>query len=257
MEANKIRLNKAIANAGICSRRKADELIFSGKVRINGHVVMNPAERVDVQTDNIECLGNKVSFSTNRKPCWLLLHKPIMVVSTAYDPEGRTTVMDFIPKEYQDRRLYPVGRLDFFSEGLLLLTDDGELAHRLTHPRWEMPRVYQVLVRAENDIDIYYCLEEMSNGMILSEGDRVAPVAVEGLEKKSYRDYTNYLLELTLIQGLNRQIRRMCRDLDLVILKLRREQHGPVTLGDLPSGQVRELKDSEVNALRRAVGLIK
>jgi len=255
MEPIKIRLNKALADAGICSRRRADELIFSGKVKINGTVVMNPAERVDVQTDSIECAGKKVSFSVNRKPCWLLLHKPIMVVSTAYDPEGRSTVMDFIPEEFRDRRLYPVGRLDFFSEGLLLLTDDGTLAHRLIHPRWEMPRVYHVLVRAEDGLDIRYCLEEMYYGMVLSEGDELAPVDVEILEKKAHREYTNYLLEITLIQGLNRQIRRMCRDLDLVILKLKRVQQGPIGLGDLPSGQVRELDDFETNALRQSVGL--
>ena len=147
MEDKKVRLNKALADAGICSRRKADELIFAGLVTVNGQKADTPALRIDTKNDIVLCQGRKVFFSARKKTCVLMLHKPVSVVSTVKDPEGRKTVLDFLPPAYKTRRIYPVGRLDFFSEGLLLLTDDGELANRLMHPRWHMPRVYHVKVR--------------------------------------------------------------------------------------------------------------
>lgn len=275
------RLNKALADAGICSRRKADELIFAGKVRVNGHITQNPADRVDISKDIVECEGKKVIFSPNKKACWLLMHKPISVVCTASDPEGRETVLDLLPAVWRSRRLYPVGRLDYFSEGLVLLTDDGNLAHRLTHPRWHLPRVYEVRVRPNyENYDLEKAMDYIENGMTLEEGDKLAPAKVRVLkdfrdEKFSYdtrHEYDEYdspyqknysrdkdtrgiLLEMTLYQGLNRQIRRMCRDLDLTVLRLKRVAQGSVRLGDLPIGKVRELSNTEVSALKKAVGL--
>lgn len=187
-------------------------------------------------------------------PCWLMLHKPVGVVSTARDPEGRRTVLDFVPPAWKGRRLFPVGRLDYFSEGLILLTDDGELAHRLSHPRWHLPRRYEVLVRPGEGASLSAALRRMERGMTLKEGERLAPVEAEQLPPRPDMG-KGILLGLTLHQGLNRQIRRMCRDLGLTVLKLRRVSQGPLRLGSLRSGEIRPLEDAEIAALRQAVGL--
>lgn len=253
MDEQKIRLNKALADAGICSRRKADELIFAGFVIVNGVKAESPAMRIDPEQDEVICQGKKVVFSPKKKTCILMLHKPISVVSTVKDPEGRRTVIDFLPPAYRGRRIYPVGRLDFFSEGLLLLTDDGELANRLMHPRWHMPRIYHVKVRLpHNGYNLQKTLDSMQKGMTLKEGDELAPVKVEMLTKQKNLELW---LAFTLSQGINRQIRRMCRDTGLTILTLRRVQQGPLMLGDLPKGQVRELTEEEITLLRRQTGL--
>ena len=248
-----MRLNKALADAGVCSRRRADEFIFSGAVRVNGQVVDNPGVRV-MPGDRISLNGRPVVLrEQSSQACWLMLHKPVQVVSTASDPEGRETVLDLVPEPWNRKRLYPVGRLDYFSEGLLLLTDDGELAHRLTHPRWHLPKIYHVLVRPERgEESVDAALRLFRRGMTLSEGDRLAPVEVTVLPSQSRR---GIVLEMVLHQGLNRQIRRMCRDVDFTVLRLMRVAEGPVDLGDLEPGRVRPLSSSEVSALRRAVGL--
>lgn len=240
-----LRLNKALADAGVCSRRRADELIFAGAVAVNGQTADSPGQRV--QPDDLVTVHGKPLPRAPRTTCCLLLHKPVRVVSTASDPEGRPTVLDFVPPALRGRRLYPVGRLDFFSEGLVLLTDDGELAQRLMHPRHQLARVYHVLLR---EAPSPAALAAIRNGMVLAEGEHLAPVQIRRLP--SSRDA---LFELTLSQGLNRQIRRMCRDLNLTILRLIRVGHGPLHLGNLPVGKTRELSPAEVATLRQAAGL--
>ncbi len=251
--AEGIRLNKALADAGVCSRRKADEYIFAGVVRVNGQPADSPGQRV-MPGDRITLNGRPVVLrEESAETCWLLLHKPVQVVSTARDPEGRETVLDLVPEPWCRKRLYPVGRLDYFSEGLLLLTDDGELAHRLTHPRWHLPKVYHVLVRPDcGEEQVETALRRFRRGMTLAEGERLAPVETRILPSRSER---GIVLEMTLHQGLNRQIRRMCRDVGFTVLRLMRVQEGPVDLGSLAPGRVRPLSASEVSALRRAVGL--
>ena len=250
--AEGIRLNKALADAGVCSRRSADELVFAGRVRVNGVVAESPGVRVQ-PGDAVSVDGRPVRMKEeSRQPCWLMLNKPVRIVSTASDPEGRETVFDLVPEPWRRRRLFPVGRLDFFSEGLLLLTDDGELAHRLTHPRWHLSKVYHVLVRPERgEASVSEALSLMRRGMTLAEGDRLAPVEVRVLPSS----LRGVLLEMVLHQGLNRQIRRMCRDVDFTVLRLKRVQEGPLQLGSLAPGRVRPLSEAEVSALRRAVGL--
>ena len=247
-----IRLNKALADAGICSRRRADDLIFSGAVSVNGRRAESPGERV-LPEDHITVDGRPVSLNArSSESCWLMMHKPVQVVSTARDPQGRETVLDLVPRPWSLQRLYPVGRLDYFSEGLLLLTNDGELAHRLTHPRWHLPKVYHVLVRPERGREsIVPALSLMARGMTLTEGERLAPVEARVLSYGS----RGVVLEMILHQGVNRQIRRMCRDVDFTVLRLKRVQEGPVHLGDLPPGQVRPLTEREIAELRHAVGL--
>lgn len=247
MEKNFVRLNKAIAHAGIASRRAADAMIAEGRVLVNGVTVTEPGARIDPAHDAVAVDGKTLVPDTgSAAKTYIMLHKPVQVVSTAKDPQGRQTVIDLLPPLLAAKRLYPVGRLDFFSEGLLLLTDDGELTLRLTHPRYHLPKTYHVTVREEPAESM---LEAMRRGMTLAEGETLAPVRVRLLEGHGH------LLEITLHQGVNRQIRRMCRDLGLTILRLVRVRSGPVSLGDLPPGKARELTGREVAALREAVHL--
>ena len=181
-----------------------------------------------------------------RNFAYVLLYKPVRVVTTADDPEGRETVLDLLPENLRALRLFPVGRLDYFSEGLLLITNDGDLAHRLTHPRHHLPKVYEVLLR---ELPSSEQLRRMRTGMRLAEGERLAPMEAELVSRRPV------VLRLVLHQGVNRQIRRACRDLDLTILRLTRVALGPITLGDLPPGEARPLSSAEVRALRSAAGL--
>ncbi len=255
---NEVRLNKAIADAGICSRRKADELIFAGKVQVNGVIIDNPGTKVDLVRDQVLCQGREIGSNSSKKYSYLALHKPIAVLCTVQDPEGRETVMDLLPAAWRSKRLYPVGRLDYFSEGLILLTDDGDFAHRLTHPRWHLSKVYQVVVRTNyKNYDLNACIAEMENGMKLAEGEELAPVQIEVLERIFHKHLgqEQIVFKMTLFQGVNRQIRRMCRDLDLTILKLKRIAHGSISLGNLPLGKVRELNPREVQELKNSLGL--
>lgn len=244
-----IRLNKALAEAGVCSRRKADELILAGLVRVNGMLADVPGLRINPEADSVTVGGKPVTLRasgpSDATHHYFMLHKPIQVVSTASDPQGRPTVLDLLPRAVkQQTRLYPVGRLDYFSEGLLLLTDDGELTNRLTHPRYHLPKAYLVRLR---ELPSEKMLGIMRKGMTLREGIQLAPVdaQIEGPDS----------LKLILRQGINRQIRRMCRDFGLTILSLRRVSFGPLLLGDLPKGQCRPLSPEEVAALKRAAKL--
>lgn len=247
-----MRLNKALAMAGVCSRRKADEIIFAGKVAVNGITASSPGIQVDPQNDLITVSGKPVAFLPHEgqptEHAYYMLNKPVEVVTTASDPQGRRTVLDILPEEVRQRRVFPVGRLDFFSEGLLILTSDGDLTYRMTHPRYHLPKVYEVLVRGDVTKDK---LEAMRRGMTLAEGEKLAPAGVKVLDRKLFG---KTLLELTLNQGINRQIRRMCRDLGLTVLKLRRTYEGPLSLGNLASGKLRTLTSSEVKVLKKAVG---
>lgn len=247
-----LRINKYLAECGATSRRGADELILAGRVHLNGVAVTEPGVRVDPVADQVlvdgKAVAHPAALGSGGHELTLLLHKPVQVVTTRSDPQGRQTVFDILPEEYRNERLLHVGRLDYFSEGLLLLTTDGSLMNRLIHPRWHLPKIYHVLVRgAVSDIK----LGIMRDGMTLKEGEKLAPVEVGILRS----DAGGVWLEMTLLQGLNRQIRRMCRDLGLTVLKLIRVRQGPISLGSLNPGQCRPLTPQEVRGLRRAVGL--
>jgi 23S rRNA pseudouridine2605 synthase len=241
-----LRLNKAIAQAGIASRRKADELILSGRVSVNGQVVDQPGVRVDLVADEVRVDGRILPRPQDHRT--FVMHKPVQVVTTAKDPQGRTTVFDLLPKRLRGLRLFHVGRLDYFSEGLLLLTTDGDLCNALTHPSRHLEKHYHVAVRPEAS---QAALKTMRRGMTLAEGEKLAPVKVRVLARQAGVS----TLEMTLRQGVNRQIRRMCRDLDLTILRLIRVAEGPLRLGDLPAGAFRELEGAELQRLREAGGL--
>ncbi|WP_300923064.1 pseudouridine synthase [uncultured Desulfovibrio sp.] len=241
-----MRLNKAVAASGFCARRKADELIFAGRVAVDGKSETNPARRVSAGA--VISVDGK-PLCRKQKFAYLLLHKPVRTVCTLSDPQGRPTVMDCLPESLRGMGLFPVGRLDYFSDGVLLLTNDGELANLLTHPRHHVDKVYEVLVRGPVTD---HQLEVMRGGMRLSDGTPLLPVEARRIEEKAGRDT---LLRLTLRQGVNRQIRRMCADLGLTILRLRRVAQGGLRLGALRAGETRFLAPEEVQALRSGAGL--
>jgi len=245
---NLIRLNKFIAQCGIASRRGADDLVFAGRVTVNGSVADSPGIKV-TSSDKVTVDGKTIRLDqSGGSDITIMLHKPVETVTTAKDPQGRETVLDLLPAKIQKMRPFPVGRLDFFSEGLLLLTTDGELCYRLTHPKWHLPKVYEVTIRGTVSD---HALKTMRNGMTLSDGEKLAPIKVE--RKKAIAG--NQTLELTLIQGINRQIRRMCDDFGLTILRLHRVKQGPLSLGSLKRGKWRELNAKELSALKKAVKL--
>ncbi|GAB6057007.1 pseudouridine synthase [Desulfonatronum parangueonense] len=228
---------------------------------VNGEVTRTPGIRIDPSRDRVRVHGKDIPLipREQRELLYLAMHKPPDVVTTAHDPQGRKTVMDLLSPEIRRWRPFPVGRLDRLSEGLLLLTTDGEITLRMTHPRWEHPKTYHVRVRGHVT---RAKLETMRGGMRLAEGERLAPVDVRviGNDGKSYRRNGHHseggvILEMTLRQGVNRQIRRMCRDLRLHVLHLRRLSQGPIQLGDLPSGACRSLTASEINALLASLDL--
>lgn len=242
MTKQSVRLNKAIALSGYCSRRAADALIFDGKVSINGIKITDPSMRVS--PNDCIAIDGKILLKNDKK-IYLMLNKPIHSVSTVYDPEGRTTVLDFLPEEYKEFRLYPVGRLDYFSEGLLLLTNDGDLAYALMHPKFHLPKVYHVRIRGFVPKEK---LMKMQEGMTLPDGQKLMPIKVHASPLSD--DAT--LLTMTLHQGVNREIRKVCDALKLTILQLVRVAEGSLTLGDLPTGHVREIRPHEVAALYQA-----
>ncbi len=246
-----IRINKFLSECGVASRRGADELILQGRVQLNGVLVEEPGIRVNPVDDVVLVDGEPVRSphaAGQQRQVTVLLHKPVQVVTTTRDPQGRPTVFDILPKELRELRLLHVGRLDYFSEGLLLLTTDGSLMNRLISPRWHLPKVYHVLVRGQVD---EAWLAVMRKGMTLAEGEKLAPVEVRVLRQ----DQREAWLEMTLVQGLNRQIRRMCRDMGRTVLRLIRVRQGFLELGSLKPGEARELTPEEVQRLRQAVGL--
>ncbi len=237
------RLQKVLAAAGVASRRAAEQLIISGRVQVNGKTVTELGTKVDPQRDRILVDGQPIVVSTQR--VYFVLHKPKGVLTTAKDPFGRRTVMDLLPEGCP--RVFPVGRLDVDSEGLLLLTNDGELAHALMHPRHGVEKEY--VVEVEGCISPV-AVRHLREGVALEEG-RTRPAAVRVVQRG--RDRT--VLAITLREGRKRQIRRMCCTVGYPVVRLVRVRIGPLRLGGLAPGALRCLKDTEVAALRRAAGL--
>jgi pseudouridine synthase len=180
---------------------------------------------------------------------YLLLHKPLDTVTTAYDPQGRPTVLDLLPPEYVQRRVYPVGRLDRYTEGLLLLTDDGELALRLTHPRYALTKQYAALVRGTPTPE---ALHHLAHGILLEGEERPTAPAKVWIDQQGG---SATWLGVELHEGRNRQVRRLLAQVGHPVLRLRRVRVGPLTLGALPPGAFRLLTDRELALLRAAVGL--
>jgi len=232
-----MRLAKYLAHAGVASRRAAEELVFAGRVTVGAEVVRDPARDVGEQ-DAVAVDGTPAL--PERTHVVYALHKPAGYVSTAKDPQGRPTVLSLVRSR---ERLYPVGRLDAETTGLILLTNDGDLAHRLTHPSFEVPRVYRAQVRSPPVREP--ALRRLREGVLLDDG-RTAPARVRRLAPDR--------LELVLREGRKRQVRRMCEAVGHRVVRLERVAFGPLRLGDLPLGGHRRLSAAEVEQLRRTGG---
>jgi 23S rRNA pseudouridine2605 synthase len=235
-----VRLAKYLASAGVASRRASEEIVRAGRVTVGGARVTDPARDVGEQ-DAVAVDGQPVSGPERRLV--YALNKPAGVVSTARDPQGRPTVVSLLPSEV---RLFPVGRLDADTTGLILLTNDGELANRLTHPRFEVAKTYRA--RVENPPVGTPALEALRSGIELDDGV-TAPARVRSLGPD--------LLELTIHEGRKRQVRRMCEAVGHPVKRLERVAFGPLRLGALPVGTHRLLSASEVHALASAGSAIR
>ncbi len=231
-----MRLGKYLAHGGVASRRAAEQLVFDGHVTVGGRIVRDPARDVD-ETSGVEVDGRPVATSETPHLVYLL-HKPAGVVSTAHDPHGRPTVVDFVGSA---ERLYPVGRLDADTTGLILLTNDGELANRLTHPRYGVEKTYRVTVVSPPVRPA--ALEALRKGVRLDDGVTLPATA---------RRIAPDRFEIVLREGRKRQVRRMTEAVGHRVKALERVQLGPLRLGGLAEGSHRRLKPHEVEALRTA-----
>ena len=220
---NEVRLQKFMAEQGVASRRKSEDLIRAGKVKVNGHVAQI-GQKINPRKDLVTVGKQKLTNVKNRKMIYIMLHKPRGYVTTVSDELGRKTVMDLIPDVTE--RVYPVGRLDKDSEGLLLLTNDGSFTNCMTHPSHNYAKVYRVTVRLTAPAEVT---------VITTEENRV-------------------VLEFILHEGRNREIRKMCESQGLEVARLKRVSVGSLKLGMLPQGKYRELSEQEVKKLLRSAG---
>jgi len=245
------RLQKIIAAAGVCSRRKAEELITAGRVMVNGKVVTELGTKADPAQDSIKVYGRPLSPRDGARKIYLLLHKPKGYVTTVSDPEGRPTVMDLLRagRSAVTERVYPVGRLDWATEGLLLLTNDGELANELTRAASHVPKTYLVKLSGkprEND------LQKLRSGVSISTGDEGRRVKTAPAKIQLVRNAPNPWFEVTLTEGRNRQLHRMFERIGHHVEKIKRVRYGPLEL-DVEPGHFRQLGPGEVESLRRTV----
>jgi pseudouridine synthase len=239
-----IRLQKILSMAGVASRRTAEVLIRQGRVTVNGLPVTLLGAKADPQHDDIRVDGRRLRRVRDRR--YILLNKPTGYVSTRSDPQGRPTVLDLLPRDIG--YLYPVGRLDFDSEGLLILTNDGDLAAHLTHPRHEVEKTYQVIVRG---VPRPASVTQLTRGVII-DGVRTAPAIVRVAKSFTKGTASGAALEIILREGKNRQIRRMCEAVGHPVERLRRVRIGPLRDSRLKPGAWRDLTASELASLRRA-----
>ncbi|MFE8702624.1 23S rRNA pseudouridine(2605) synthase RluB [Cytobacillus sp. FJAT-54145] len=232
------RLQKVIAHAGFASRRKAEELIINGQVRVNGKVVKELGVKV-TPSDKVEVNGIPVE---REEPVYFLFYKPRGVISSVNDDKGRKVVTDYF--EHIEQRIYPVGRLDYDTSGLLLLTNDGEFANLLMHPSNEIDKVYVAKVKG---IPLREKMKSLERGIQLEDG-KTAPARVKmlSLDKKKQTS----IVEITIHEGRNRQVRRMFEAIGHPVLKLKRERYGFLNLQGLSVGEIRELTPHEVKQLR-------
>ena len=233
-----VRLHKLLAQAGVASRRAAERLIAEGRVRVNGVAVVEPGAHADPEQDHIEVDGRPLPASEPKR--YVLLHKPRGYLTTREDPRGRPRVFDLVPE--LGVRLHAVGRLDYDAEGLLLLTNDGMLTFRLTHPRHGVRRVYHALVAGRLGPDT---LPSLQRGVVLEDG----PARVDRARVLGDAPGGRQWVELQLSEGRYREVKRLCRAVGLTVERLRRVAFGALELGDLPEGQWRELRGDEIERL--------
>ena len=239
---SEIRLQKYLAEAGVASRRKSEELIALGKVEINGQVVTVPGTKIN-GSEIIKVDGREIR--QEQKKVYILLNKPVGYISTAKDQFSRKTVLDLI--DTVKERIYPVGRLDYDTSGLIILTNDGELANMLTHPKHEMQKVYRVMIEGtlkEDDI------KNFQTGIAI-EDYTTAPAKVNVIEETK----KDSIIELTIHEGKNRQIRKMFETLGYTVLRLKRIAIGSISIQGLEEGKWRYLSKKEIDALKKTTGI--
>ena len=235
------RLQKVLAEIGLASRRQAEEMIRQGRVTVNGRAA-RIGEKVDPSRDHIKVDGRRVALPSEK--LYLLLHKPKNTVTTLEDPEGRPTVLSLVKEKRA--RLFPVGRLDYDAEGFLLLTNDGNLAHRLSHPSFRIPRTYRVKVKGKPSPEE---IRKLSRGISLEDGP-TAPCRITFLRETR----ENAWMEMTLREGRNRQVKRMWEKMGYPVLKLKRVSFAGLALGNLQPGEYRALGPKELEKIRRMTG---
>lgn len=239
----KIRLNKFLSQAGVVSRREADRLITEGRIQVNDRLALDLGHKIDPERDVVSVDGRKIKET--KKLVYALVNKPSGYLVTLKDPFRRPTVRDLLPASLG--RLFPVGRLDYDSEGLLLLTNDGELAFRLSHPRFEVEKAYLVKVKGEPGLE---SLRRLEKGVFL-DGQKTAPAKVTVLAHNP----KSSLLRLEIHEGRKREIRRMCRAVGHEVLELKRIGFAGLSLKNLKPGRWRTLEPSEIRRLRKLVKL--
>ncbi|MBQ8538366.1 MAG: rRNA pseudouridine synthase [Ruminococcus sp.] len=238
MKKELVRLQKMLADCGVDSRRKCEELIRRGSVKVNGKVAVI-GDKVDPYNDKVYVKGRRVTASAKPKHRYIMLHKPRGYVTTMSDERGRRCVAELI--EDIEERVYPIGRLDKDSEGLLLLTNDGEFANHIMHPKKHINKVYRVTVRPAITDEM---INKLQTGIEL-DGRKTAPAQVRVVTKQEGR----VVLEIVIREGRNRQIRRMCESLGLEVARLKRVAIGTVKLGGLKQGMYRDLSEDEIRRL--------
>ncbi len=241
-----MRLAKYLARAGVASRRHAEEIIRASRVRINGEIADQPQAQVK-DNDNVT-VDDKLITEFEEK-VYLLLHKPKGYISTVHDTHNRLTVMDLV-KDVK-KRLYPVGRLDSDTSGILLITNDGDLANRLTHPSYEIKKVYLAHV---SGIPGEEALKQLREGVVI-EGRKTAPAGVRLIKQFSAAGKKEALLEITLIEGRKRQVKKMCEAVNHPVVSLHREEFAGLKAGSVAEGTYRHLTEHEINSIYRLVKL--
>ncbi len=234
-----MRINKYLAACNVASRRKSEEIILAGKVKVNGVIVKDLAYQID-ETKDIVLLNNK-RLCLDEDMVYYVLNKPKDVISAVTSRHNETTVVDLISEEKS--RIFPVGRLDKDTEGLIILTNDGDLAYRLTHPKFERSKTYEALLRGRLDSQT---ILKLSNGIMI-EGKKTAKASVHLLKMIK----GNSLIQITLKEGRNRQIRKMGRSIGHPVISLRRVEEDGIKLGNLPVGEYRKLTNKEITMLRQ------
>ena len=238
--AQLVRLQKMLADCGVASRRKSEELIAAGRVRVNGRVAQI-GDKVDPYNDKVYVGKRRVTGTAKPKLRYIMLNKPRGVLTTMSDERGRKCVADLIRDI--DERLYPVGRLDRDSEGMLLMTNDGEFANHIMHPKKHVNKVYRVTVRPDiTDAQV----AKLESGVVI-DGRKTAPAQVRVVSRE--KEAQRCVLEIVIREGRNRQIRKMCAEVGLEVARLKRTAIGGVKLGGLRSGMYRDLTDIEVRKL--------
>ena len=234
-----VRLQKYLADAGVASRRASEKIIAEGRVSVNGEIVREMGVQVDENYDEITVDGERVKNTVKKE--YIMLNKPVGFITTVSDDKGRPTVMELVSDI--NARIYPVGRLDYDTEGLLLLTNDGDLTYRVTHPKHDIKKTYVAEVTGDVSMDT---ILQLRRGVVI-DGQKTSPAEVEVVGATQY----GTKIEITIHEGRNRQVRKMFEALGCIVKKLRRTHEAGLTLGHLPLGKWRKLSESEVNMLKK------